>query len=291
MYDLNVTAARIVEQCDGKTSISAILRALFDTPDFGGDVQTFISDVLDCLLACCERGLLAAYSSQREAAPIVTGTYEYYTPRHLSVELTDGCNLLCRHCYRNSAPGRSNHLPGDLLIRILRDFSDHGLMTVELTGGEATTHPEFSDVLQFCCSTFQKTALLTNGFDISQEVLEIMARWPGRVVAQVDLDGGDAASHDWLRGEGSYANAVKSIRAFVKHGIPLRVSMNVHNRNLYEIQDVMKHVKTLGAKWFAFTTILPLGRGRSMGTFTAEEFSYLRDMTDRLSEEYPDFFR
>ena len=66
--------------------------------------------------------------------------------------------------------------------------------------------------------------------------------------------------------------------------------MNVHSKNLFEIEDVLKHVKEFGANWFAFTVVLPLGRGRSMSEFSVKELVYLKELTERFKEQYPDFF-
>ncbi len=290
-FDLNLTATKIIEQCGGASTFESIISILSRDDQFDHDVESFISDISDCLLDACDKGFVEAITAPCQGAISVTGNYDFHTPRHLTVELTDHCNLICKHCYRNSSPTKDQQLSGDELISILKQFADMGLITIELTGGEATVHPDFIDILKYCCSIFQKTALLTNGFDIRDEVFKIMHEHRDRVTAQIDLDGSNAESHDWLRGvEGSYENTIKAIRSFVSNKIPLRVSMNVHPDNITEIDDVVAKAQDLGATWFAFTIVLPLGRGRSIQAFSTDQLQFLKQKTDEFRRDYPGFF-
>ena len=59
------------------------------------------------------------------------------------IELTNQCNLNCRHCFDNRHGGHDEiQLP--LVEKILSRASYHGFDTVVFTGGEPTLHSHFA---------------------------------------------------------------------------------------------------------------------------------------------------
>ncbi|SCY77313.1 4Fe-4S single cluster domain-containing protein [Lachnospiraceae bacterium XBB2008] len=66
--------------------------------------------------------------------------------RVLFFELTDRCNLRCRHCGSSCEPSNANYADTAALLRLLseinRDFPDPDFM-ICLTGGEPLLHPDF----------------------------------------------------------------------------------------------------------------------------------------------------
>ncbi|MCJ7795325.1 MAG: hypothetical protein MUQ56_00905, partial [Thermoleophilia bacterium] len=71
-------------------------------------------------------------------------------PSTLTLVLTDGCNLACGHCWVES-PFFSTvpPVPAGDLCRVAAEFAKLGGTTLNITGGEALTHPEWATVLRF----------------------------------------------------------------------------------------------------------------------------------------------
>ena len=142
--------------------------------------------------------------SNRGRPPQVAGDFNCYYPAGIQVELTNACNLHCSYCYRDA--GSQTHpdiLPTDKLLRILREFADKGLRSIELTGGEPLLHPDFLKFAHFCGDSFALIGLLTNGYLVDDFLVQQLVPMRDKMVLSVSLDSYLPAVHDlrrWLSG-------------------------------------------------------------------------------------------
>ncbi|MCR5374303.1 MAG: radical SAM protein [Lachnospiraceae bacterium] len=118
--------------------------------DEGLDV---LKDYLDQLL---NKGII---SEGTKTKPIYGEKGKKY-PLYISVELTNRCNFKCSHCYKEAGSDNWDYIDENRIIPFLKEMINkiHG---VTLTGGEATLHPAFSDIVQELPQN--SIALLTNG--------------------------------------------------------------------------------------------------------------------------------
>ena len=69
--------------------------------------------------------------------------------RFLFFELTDSCNLRCRHCGSNCEPKNARYADTDMILDLIRqlkvDFKDRE-PRICLTGGEPLLHPDFEKI-------------------------------------------------------------------------------------------------------------------------------------------------
>ncbi|MGB9935472.1 PqqD family peptide modification chaperone [Thermodesulfovibrio yellowstonii] len=288
-YHLNITASKIVEKCDGKTTLRELICEI--ATKFYGDPETLIKDIVDFLIWGYETEILDVYSEPHPVEVVICGSTDFFLPMHLMVELTDSCNLYCRHCYRNSSSNKNNFLELNTLLRILHDFSHHGLKTIELTGGEPTLHPEFPAIIEYCAQHFDFISVLTNGYLLNDSLIDLIKTYRDKFVIQIDLDGPNPETHDWLRGKaGSFEKALNSIALVSKSDILCRVVMNVHADNVYYIEEVAELANRLGATWFSFSPILAVGRGGNLRLLSETQFKQCIELTKKLKESYLNFF-
>lgn len=114
----------------------------------------------------------------------------------VSYMVTARCTRACRYCDLMTA---SDEIDAAAFERILDDLVAHGLSRLGFTGGEPLLHPDLPAMLLACRRRGVMTVVSTNG--------DVLARDPDRVAyadwVSLSLDG-DAATHDALRGAGSY---------------------------------------------------------------------------------------
>ena len=148
-------------------------------------------------------------------------------PKALTLMLTNGCNLACRHCWPESvSKDEVFPVPATTLKEIIRQWSRFGLEEICLTGGEPLTHPEWLEVLRFACEQrdVKRVRLQTNGTLLTQKDAENLAQIRDKeVLAQVSLEGDTANVHDRLRGSESFAAAVRGIKQLVDAGMGNRI--------------------------------------------------------------------
>lgn len=85
-------------------------------------------------------------------------------PRHLSVQITDRCNLNCDYCY---AVTGSNVISIDLLKSICDAARELSVFDITIGGGEPTLHPLFVDIVNFIWDEYSfGISITTNGADL-----------------------------------------------------------------------------------------------------------------------------
>src|SRR6266545_1318814 len=203
--------------------------------------------------------------SPSEVAPRVTGSTTAFYPPHMSVELTEACNLRCDYCYRESDATKLSHMPTDALVGLLEKLWGAGLRSVELTGGEPLLHKDFRRILALCAERFEMVGVLTNGTRLTDDLAQQFAEMGEKLMYSVSLDASTPEAHDARRGvKGAWARTTRNVARLAALGVGIRVSMVVDERNFYDLENTLLLAKSLGARAFSYSPLLPLGRGKEM---------------------------
>lgn len=184
--------------------------------------------------------------------------------RNLFFELTDCCNLACRHCGSNCDPSHAQFLDTELLLKtideIALDFGNLGYM-ICVTGGEPLLHPEFEHIIKRIISYDIPWGMTTNTTLIDSA----MARKLGEMeigTVSVSLDG-LKENHEWLRRvPGCFEKALEGIKLMKAEDIYVQVTTTVNKRNLNELEDIYKLVKDLGVDSWRMSCVDPIGRAQ-----------------------------
>jgi SynChlorMet cassette radical SAM/SPASM protein ScmF len=190
--------------------------------------------------------------------------------------LTEGCNLACRHCWI-SPPfdpdgNKYSFLPLEAFETAIHEAKPLGLTGVKLTGGEPVMHPRFMEFLEVARRESLSIVVETNGMLCTPLVAKEIAKSPGSFVS-VSLDGGDAETHEWVRGiEGSFSKALNGVRNLVDAGIDPQIIMTVMRHNVDQIGNLITMAEKLGASSVKFNIVQPTARGEKLnGALTVEE--------------------
>jgi uncharacterized radical SAM superfamily Fe-S cluster-containing enzyme len=146
------------------------------------------------------------------------------------VEVTDACNLACRVCYSDSK--------GDRVLP-LADFQAHvgelarrkgRLDSVQLTGGEASLHPQFWELLEWLCAqdAIGKVYLPTNGLLFNKPgFAQRLKPLRERILVLLQFDGRDDGANPVLRNAKPQKQREKLIRALDRAGIAMQLTMTL----------------------------------------------------------------
>lgn len=199
-----------------------------------------------------------------------------HIPRHLLLQwhLTDRCNLRCTHCYQDCY--NSQELSFDEWLEILRQFREllsdwrarpHGprpTAHITVTGGEPFVHRDFLPLLEkFAQHRGEFTfAILTNGTLIDR-ALARQLRGLGPSFVQVSVEG-SAATHERIRGPGSYERTITALRHLRAAGIRTLISFTAHRANYREFADVARLGRQLGVDRVWADRLIPHGTGAAL---------------------------
>ena len=175
------------------------------------------------------------------------------------VELTNHCNLSCKHCFdnRHSADG---YLSIQTLETILKNAKQHGFDYLSLTGGEPTLHPEFEKILSMAMSAGYQVGFVSNGWnfvDIYTQMTNVLPKTSG---INLSLDGANDYTHDALRRQGSFRRVMQAASICTVKDIPFTFNTVVTCRNYAEIEALVELTATLGSRGIRFGYLMPTKR-------------------------------
>jgi radical SAM protein with 4Fe4S-binding SPASM domain len=173
--------------------------------------------------------------------------------RYLELQITNKCNLRCKHCYIGDAD--LSELSMNQVENILTEFEEMQGLRVLITGGEPLVHNKFREINEMLPDFFLRKVLFTNGLLLNKNIL-------GQLNVdeiQVSIDGLEDA-HDSLRGRGAYKAALKAAKQAIDSGFEVSVATMVHRKNLDDFDEMDRLFKRMGVK--DWTVDIPCKTGR-----------------------------
>jgi radical SAM protein with 4Fe4S-binding SPASM domain len=133
------------------------------------------------------------------------------------------------------------------------------------TGGEPLVRPDLFELLAYSQALGFTNTMATNATLIDDAVARRLRRY-GVVIAAVSLDGFDAATHDFVRGQpGVFEATLQGMRALRRAGILLHINITAMDYNMDQMEPLMALVDELGAGILLMYQLVPVGRGRGIG--------------------------
>jgi len=178
--------------------------------------------------------------------------------------LTNACNLRCRHCYQNAG----KRLPDELSLReklgVIRELADAGVVSIAFSGGEPLMSPDFFELAKAVRDHGMHVALATNGTLIKPETAKLLKKIDICYV-EVSLDAASPELHDTFRGlAGAHARSLEGIRSCVEEGIFTSIATTVTKHNLKEVRDLINLGRRMKVNRFIHFNFIPAGRGREI---------------------------
>ena len=209
------------------------------------------SDEKEFIDYCLEEGILVTRPGALQR-PLVRKSPEP-SLRYLELQITDRCNLRCRHCYIGE--GSVHELSAAQVNKVLREFEEMQGLRVIITGGEPLLHREFQTINEMLPDFFLRKVLFSNGLLIDKALLK------GLHVneLQISIDGREEA-HDSLRGKGSFRKAMEAIHLCLDVGFDISVSTMVHAKNLNDFDEMERLFRAMGVR--DWTVDVPCISGR-----------------------------
>lgn len=140
------------------------------------------------------------------------------------IEITQNCNLLCRHCYKGSskrvqkADMKLNcfKLAVDCLLEI-------GVKRIQLVGGEPFLHDEMEQMVEYTSGKFQSIEIFTNATLLTSERLDLIKHYEISLASSVYAE--DPTIHDYVTiSKGSFKSTYRNIKSALSRGIEIRIA-------------------------------------------------------------------
>ncbi len=190
-------------------------------------------------------------------------------------EMTQACDLACKHCRAEAIPDRHplelTTDEGKKLLSQLREFGDPSPHLV-MTGGDALKRPDLFELIEYGVSIGLKISVAPSATNhLTPDVIKRFKDL-GVLSLSLSLDGSTKEKHDEFRGvDGVYDMTIRAAEEIKKAGIPLQVNTLVSKETYDDIPAIFEVVKDFAVVRWSLFFLIQVGRGKVLNQITPEE--------------------
>lgn len=172
--------------------------------------------------------------------PISTWTQ---SPRHISIALTNSCDLSCPHCYAPKTPAKLSY---DQITKWLKELDVAGTLSVGFGGGEPTIYARLPDLCRFATqNTNMAVTMTTHGHHLTEDYLQELQ---GNVhFIRVSMDG-VGQTYDAIRGR-PYSALLTTIDRLGKTFM-FGINYLVNEKTITQLDQAIAEAAAAGASEF-----------------------------------------
>jgi radical SAM protein len=199
------------------------------------------------------------------------------TPFLVIWELTQACDLVCRHCRASAMPERC---PEELTTAegrcLLEEVQAMGTPVVVLSGGDPLKRPDLPELIRHGVDIGLRMATIPAA--TARITPELLATLKAAGLAQIafSLDASTEALHDGFRQvPGTYRTTLQAIEWAKQTGLPVQINTTYSRYNLADAEPMMELVSRLGIVFWEVFVLVPIGRGKELDGLMAGECEHL----------------
>ncbi|MBR1871520.1 MAG: radical SAM protein [Kiritimatiellae bacterium] len=185
------------------------------------------------------------------------------SPKVVAWNLTNRCNLACRHCYAdaNTSCGEMSSAEAK---DVLRSLAQCGVCAVLFSGGEPLMRNDVFELAHFADRLGLRVTLSSNGTLIDAETARKIAA-AHMTYAGLSIDG-DMALHDAFRGmKGAYSRTLAAFGHLREAGVKAGLRVTLTRSNAGIIPEFFALMRREAIPRACFYHLMPSGRGVAMG--------------------------
>lgn len=192
----------------------------------------------------------------------------------VSWNVTNRCNLLCEHCYRDAGKKVENELNTQEGKSLLDEISKAGFKLMVFSGGEPFLRDDILELTKHAASLGLRPVYGTNGILLSRNLAKKIKEAGGASVA-ISLHMINKEELDKFCGmKGTYEKSLAAMKNCYEVGLPFQVNTTVFNRNIEELEQICELAKKMGAKSHHVLFMVPTGRAKNIEEESLTEREY-----------------
>lgn len=175
-------------------------------------------------------------------------------PRHVSIALTNACDLCCSYCY---APKKRAELKLDVVKGWLHELDANGTLGVGFGGGEPTLYPQFLELCNYAtANTRLAISFTTHGHHLNDMLL---MRLKGNIhFVRVSVDGLNATYERLRRRPFSI---IKQRIIALRGVVPFGINYVINDDTLPDLENMIDFASDMGASEFLLLPEYEVGAG------------------------------
>ena len=242
-YIIDDEAYSLLKLLDGKKKLEQIIKS------FPIEKQEEVSEVVENFQ---ELGLIDFSPHEINDNTYIMKLYENLpeqnpvnTPylKNLMINLTEKCNLTCKHCYITNK--NLFDFPLEKVKDIINEFYILQGIKVILTGGEPFLYSKLDELLTYLLDIPIQKLMLTNGTLIKEkpELLDFLKQNYFDMYVSID---GLESTHNDFRNANCFQDSIDGIKLLLENEITTSINTMVHKGNISEFDEMLKIINSFG---------------------------------------------
>ena len=210
-------------------------------------------------------------------------------PYLVALNLTERCNLACKHCYldaRVMREGMGDELSTSEVKHVLDQIAEVGPESmVVLTGGEPLLRADIEEMAAHATRLGLMVVVGSNGILLKPQRL-IQLKAAGVAGIGLSLDSLRPEFHDAFRGRtGAWARTMAAMDACRAANMPFQIHFSATEDNAQEIDDMVAFARDAGALALNVFFMVCTGRGEKYSGISAERYENVLARVTRAARD------
>ncbi len=189
-------------------------------------------------------------------------------------EITQSCDLACKHCRAAAQPlPHPDQLTTDEGKALIDQISDMKVPIFVFTGGDPLKRADIYDLVRYAASKNVKVAVTPSATPLLTREAIFKMKEAGVVRMAVSLDGSTPEIHDHFRGvEGTWQRTVQAIQWAGEAGMPIQVHTTISRHNAKDLDNLCAFFEQQNIVMWNVFFLVPVGRGQLDDLLSGDEF-------------------
>lgn len=207
----------------------------------------------------------------------------------LHFEMTNKCNLRCKHCYNiNFLESGSDDLTTSEIKKIIDKSISLGCKDIGFSGGEPFMRDDIFEILDYVKK--YPIHILTNGLLLTKETIERLNSVEDLVIEfRISLDG--LKSHKKMRGV-NYLRVLNNVKLLLENEYVVTINTMITDNNIDELLDMYELFKEIKIDRWRLDFVFNSGNATVNGfnyNRRKDMFDVIKKLVQQYVKEKPDF--
>jgi radical SAM protein len=189
-------------------------------------------------------------------------------------EVTQSCDLACKHCRAAAQPiAHPDQLSTAEGKKLIDDIATMHVPIFVFTGGDPLKREDVYELITYAAEKGVKVALTPSATPLLTREAIFKLKEAGLVRLGISLDGSTPEIHDTFRGlPGAWARTIQAIEWANEAGIPIQVHSTISRHNAHDLDNLCALFEKMSIVMWNVFFLVPVGRGQLGDLLSGEDF-------------------
>ena len=192
-------------------------------------------------------------------------------------EVTQSCDLACKHCRAAAQPiAHPDELTTDEGKALIDQIAEMHIPIFVFTGGDPLKRKDVFELIRYAADKGVQVAVTPSATPLLTREAMFKMKEAGLVRLGISLDGSTPEIHDAFRGlPGAWARTIQAIEWANEAGIPIQVHTTISRHNAKDLDNLCALFEKLAIVMWNVFFLVPVGRGQLDDLLSGEEFEHV----------------